>query len=617
MPATPRPSAATTGDPHLTAGPGSAGRGTTSPSLRRSAWEGPLRRLTASLAAGVLVLGAGYAVASEVERVPVELSATSSPGSPGAGGTGLDGSPSGVASPPDGASGRPDRPGRPGGEDGGDDGDAPATTPGAPVPAGTAVVRAGEGRRSLAPQVPEGETWQRDPAVCQLLDPSTVEQLPGTVAAVASLEGRPWPTEDGCLYLGGYGIGPMNPMVDVDDEVGLWARALAIEGTDGGTFVLVAVDAVGWTWERTRTCPECGARAITERLGEELGIDPAGIWIHATHSHTSPDAMGAWGGLPDWYLQQMTAAIEGAVHDAVDHLRPAVLETAEVVARDHNRERRSTYRSAEEPHLGVLRALGVTDDGTRFLEVEDTGSTEVVATLATYAAHPTTRDAGSGVAHADWAGLLEATLDARDGGRTVHAQTGLGNLSTSGGYAIGERLAGLVPAPGAGELLDRADVRIARTQLRHPVSNLPLTVLGAPGFVDREFLLEPSSVSVGQSAEAPCVSAGAASIEAPVSAVRIGDAVALTAAPGELFANLSNTVKERSGARLTLPLSLIDDALGYIGQSFEVDRPSQQGLGFAADGWGFVDYEDSYQIDVCFGDAVLERTLQLLGDLAG
>jgi hypothetical protein len=82
------------------------------------------------------------------------------------------------------------------------------------------------------------------------------------------------------------------------------------------------------------------------------------------------------------------------------------------------------------------------------------------------------------------------------------------------------------------------------------------------------------------------VSAAPASVEAPIAAVRIGDELALTAAPGELYANLSNTIKERSGARVTLPLSQVNDALGYIGQSFEVDRASQQGLGFAADGHG-------------------------------
>ncbi|MEX1178889.1 MAG: hypothetical protein WEB09_10540 [Nitriliruptor sp.] len=490
------------------------------------------------------------------------------------------------------------------------------TRPGTPVAEGTAVVRAGSGRRSLAPVVPDGETWERDAAVCQLLDPSTLEQLGGTAEALLAQEGGSWPAGDGCLYLGGYGIGPMNPMTDVDPQLGLWARAFAIEGTDGNTFVVAAVDAIGWPYERVRACVECGARAITERVGAELGIDPAGIWIHATHSHTSPDAMGAWGGVPDWYLEQMTVAIEDAIREAVTSLRPAVLETAEVVAREHNRERRSTYRAAEEANLGILRALAVTEDGSRLLTDVGRGTPAVVGTLATYAAHPTTRDAGSGIAHADWPALLEAVTDDRDGGRTVHVQTGLGNLSTSGGFEMGASLADRIPDPGAGDLLRRADVQVTRTELRHPVNNLPLALLGVPGLVDREFLLEPSTVAVGEEETSPCTSAGPATVAAPIAAARIGDAVALTAGPGELFANATNTIKENSGARLTLPLSQVNDALGYIGQSFEVDRASQQGLGFAADGIGPVDYEDSYQIDVCFGDAVLERTLELLGELA-
>ncbi len=577
---------------------------------RVSAFEGPLRRVIATLAVSVLVVGVGYA-AGGAQRVPVELSATAT------GGPGGEVPPHAAAGAGAGVGDRLEAAGRGAGrpDDRGNGGPA-RLRPGSHLPEGTAVVRAGSGRHPIAPVVPEGQAWERDAATCQLLDPSTLGQVGSTFEALVTQVGRLWPTTDGCMYLGGYGIGPMNPMIDVDPELGLWARAFAIEGTDGGTFVVAAIDAIGWPYERVRECVECGARAITERLGEELGIDPAGIWIHATHSHTSPDAMGAWGGVPEWYLRQMTAAIEGAVRDAVGSLQPAVLETVEVIARDHNRERRTTYRSAEEPHLGVLRALAVSDDASRLMNDADRGTPAVVGTLATYAAHPTTRDAGSGVAHADWPALLEAVTDARDGGRTVHVQTGLGNLSTAGGFEMGASLADRIPLPGQGDLLRRADVRVARVHVRHPVSNLPLTLLGAPGFIDREFVIEPSTVSVGQSESAPCVSAGAASVDAPVAAARIGDAVALTAGPGELFANLTNTIKERSGARLTLALSQVNDALGYLGQSFEVDRPSQQGLGFAADGALFVDYEDSYQIDVCFGDAVLERTLQLLGDLA-
>jgi hypothetical protein len=176
-------------------------------------------------------------------------------------------------------------------------------------------------------------------------------------------------------------------------------------------------------------------------------------------------------------------------------------------------------------------------------------------------------------------------------------------------------LAQQVPRPGQGTLLRDADVRVTSVEVEHPVSNLPLSVLGVPGFIDREFRLRPATARAGTE-QAPCLSAGPASVVTPLAAARIGDEVALTAGPGELFSNLTNTLKERSGAALTLPLSQINDALGYVVQSFELDRVSTQGLGFVADGVGFVDYEDSYAIDACFGDVVLERSLDLLADLA-
>ena len=50
-------------------------------------------------------------------------------------------------------------------------------------------------------------------------------------------------------------------------------------------------------------------------------------------------------------------------------------------------------------------------------------------------------------------------------------------------------------------------------------------------------------------------------------------------------------------------------------QSFELNPVGQQGLGFAAGGFLFVNYEDSYAIDRCVGDMALETTLKLVRDL--
>ena len=93
---------------------------------------------------------------------------------------------------------------------------------------------------------------------------------------------------------------------------------------------------------------------------------------------------------------------------------------------------------------------------------------------------------------------------------------------------------------------------------------------------------------------------------------RNGGGLVVTGGPGELFANLTNTVKERSGGAVTMPLAQVNDGLGYIMQEVEYGIEGGQGAGFFAG--GVVNYEDSYALDRCFGDRTLDGILELLGN---
>ncbi len=471
------------------------------------------------------------------------------------------------------------------------------------TPAGA---RVGAAKVSMYPQ-PEayGGTWERDPAKCLTMDPAFIERLatdPATEGGHLAAAGSPWPENPSCIYMGGFGLGPMNPAIEFDTEHGLWVRSVAI-GDGQDTLVLTVLDAEGYLWDYANKCERCGSKQLAEDLGEELGIAPEGFVIAATHSHAAPDLIGGWGFVPDWYMTQIADAIKTSVREAVAAMRPATIEVGEVLARAHNRDRRDTYRSAEEQQLTWLRAYGKNKH-------------DVIATVGAYAAHPVTKGTNMGVAHADWVALFEKGLEDRFGGIGLHFMTGLGNLSTAGGTEMGARLAQLVPDVGAGTALADTDLRIVQQRWKQPASNVPLTALGLPGFFDRRFLSEPSSVQTGKSPDtAPCASASAATVELPATAVRIGDQFALTAAPGEVFSNLTNTIKEGSNALVTMPLGQANDALGYMPQSFELNPVGQQGLGFVAGGVLIVNYEDSYAVDRCVGDMVLETTLGLLGSL--
>jgi hypothetical protein len=483
-----------------------------------------------------------------------------------------------------------------------------ASTPAGP-PAATAGLRVGAAKTSITPRPADySGTWVTDPAACRTLDPAFLQRLgvaPEDAAHLADT-GSPWPENPDCIYQGGFGIGPMNPVSGFDQELGLWVRSIAIgDGTD--TIVLTVVDGEGWLWDYASKCDDCGAKQLSEELGAELGIDPAGIVLAATHSHAAPDFIGGWGFVPDWYMRQVTDTIRTTVRAAVGAMEPAVVEVGELEARPFNRERRDTYRSAETQQAAWLRAYvpGTTT------KKGGTTPPRVIATMGAYAAHPVTKGTNGGIAHPDWPGAFEHELEDRFGGVGLHFMTGLGNMSPAGDTAHG--LASRIPPVGAGTPVSRPDVSATRTTWRQPATNVPLTALATPGFFDRKFDQVPASVSVGKSPTAPCTSAAPVSVEVAAAALRLGDDLAITTGPGELFSNLTNTIIEKSPARVTMPLAQANDALGYMPQSFELNPVGQQGLGFFAGGYLIVNYEDSYAIDRCFGDMALETILGLLG----
>jgi hypothetical protein len=471
----------------------------------------------------------------------------------------------------------------------------------------------GAAKSSMAPRPKDmakrfpGARWETRMDQCQTLEPAWFEDLP--TAAVNALDGianpgSTWPENPDCIYQGGFGLGPMNPVKAFDKTLGLWVRSLAM--SDGKqTIVLTVIDGEGWLWDYRSKCTDCGAKQINAALANDPALKARGVTgashiLHATHSHASPDFIGGWGFVPNWYMAQITDTIKATAKRAVMTMQAATLETGEVEARAYNSERRDTYRSAEESSISWLRA------------VTAQGKKRTIATLGSYAAHPTSVGNNNGVAHPDWPGLFEKRVEQRFGGMGLHFMSGLGNMSNSGGPVIGTKLGDLIPSIGRGRKVRDTRVKVAHTTTNGAITNVPLDLLGTAGLFDRKFGVLPALVNTGESETAPCISASPQSVELPVSAARIGTDITFTAAPGEVFANYTNTLKEKSPGRITFPLAQANDALGYMPQSFEINPVGQQGLGFAAGGYLFVNYEDSYAVDRCTGDLVLEETIKLL-----
>lgn len=445
------------------------------------------------------------------------------------------------------------------------------------------------------PNAANGEVWIRDRARCEALTPEGAQYIPGQAADTRTL----WPENPGCIYTGGYGIGPMNAVTDFDSEYGLWTRTFAVSNGEK-TVVLNILDATYWEGRYNQMCPDCGALDLSESLSAELaeyGVEQAGMYFASTHSHTAPDFIGGWGGVPPWYMKQVAEAIRTSVREAVTNMVPGKVEAGEILARDYNRDRRKTYYSAQEAGMSWLRA--VDRDG------------DTVATLGAYAAHPVTIST-NGIAHADWVALFEKRVEDRFGGVGLHFMTGLGQMTSRGGTGIGTALANLIPdvgkgAPVAGDANGTVAVRSAKTEWDHPITNVPLAGLGGLGLFDRPFG-GPAAVDVGRSSVRRCRSAAPVSVRTQVNASRVGNLM-FSGAPGETFANLTNTLKEHRQNTVTFPLALVNDGLGYINQSFEAFEESRTGAGFG--GTEATEYEDAYSLDRCFGDKVLGETLSL------
>jgi hypothetical protein len=174
-------------------------------------------------------------------------------------------------------------PATPPGQPAGAEGPAAATLAALPgLAGGQAFV--GAAKTSLVPR-PEamqerfpGARWEQDATRCKTLAPETVQRLitetDGEIDHLAS-SGSPWPENPDCLYMGGYGLGPMFPITTFDETLGLWVRALAI-GDGQDLTVLTVIDGEGWLWDYTTSATTAARSRSARRSRPTRSWPPAG-----------------------------------------------------------------------------------------------------------------------------------------------------------------------------------------------------------------------------------------------------------------------------------------------------------------------------------------------------
>ncbi len=266
------------------------------------------------------------------------------------------------------------------------------------------------------------------------------------------------------VWMAGFGNG--RGAIGVHDP--LYTSVIALRQNDL-TLALVSIDCVGYFK---------GEMDLTRALVADADIDY--VVISATHSHEARDTAGLWGvetgstGLDPAFMQRIREQSAVALRAAVAGLEPANVQYATFRTRD--------MEGGMPRYEGDNRDPIIVDDEVRIMRFLRAGSTtDTIATLVNWAAHPEYSGARNRLLSSDYAHALREGVshgvdfadDSRDlpgvGGQTTFFQGPLGSQigpnqinSVSWGTAA-DPDAGTPADPAARPLLPEDTIEIAQT----------------------------------------------------------------------------------------------------------------------------------------------------------
>jgi hypothetical protein len=411
------------------------------------------------------------------------------------------------------------------------------------------------------------------------------------------------------LWLAGYDNN--RPAMGIKDT--LWARAIVFQQGDT-TLAMCTVDAIGLFFEEQER--------IRTRIDE---VKPGAVdlfLLQASHSHEAPDTMGQWGfvgftGIPESpgrseaHMELIRQGCADAVVEALENLVAVNVRVGKVDAGIDG-----LVRDGRNPQI-------FNDDVTA-IALDDAESGAGVATLLNWGNHPESLDSDNNAISADYLHAIRESLEnglpatttkpahAARGGVALYLQGAVGGIMGPNGFpitgrdgtlyeddvksfartdALGENVAELgFQALETAETLPTPTLSFSAIRYRAPVKNIVFHLGLNNGWFDRSVYGydETKVVSDDNMPE----------IETAVAVVRVGD-IGFVTAPGELFPesfvgfsdensfgrpivdenvrdepDLSKApagpyLRERLGARFSMPLGLCQDEMGYLVPSYD------------------------------------------------
>lgn len=347
------------------------------------------------------------------------------------------------------------------------------------------------------------------------------------------------------IQLGGYNARLNMPPTGVHDPI--YARALALEVGDQ-MAVLVALDHLLVPWSLTRA------------VLQATGLQPAQLFISASHTHCAPDSMGL--------NERMRFPLPGVGTFLPEFLAFTAERVAQAVrqARQRMRPATPTLAAAELPNLNRNRRGRPLLDRTMTVARLSDARGNPIAALVIFAAHPTIYPHTMMQVSAEFPGVVQTQLERvlGRGAVALYLNGAQGDVSpvADAGKDDHERVQryGMVLASHAQRLLRDAAPAPARLRIHQRMARLP-DAQPHPEFAEsigREFKVPDALLR--QLAQQIVPDA------APVSLLTLGDLL-LVGFPGEPISSLGLQARElgrEAGFRYVAPIALVNDWIGYI-----------------------------------------------------
>jgi hypothetical protein len=368
------------------------------------------------------------------------------------------------------------------------------------------------------------------------------------------------------IYLGSYGLPFMRAAEGVHDDI--FVRSFALGTADSG-IVFAVTDLPGLGNHFTRD--------VRARVAEATGLPEHQVLLGATHTHSSPDFQGLWGGGPDAYRDVAIDSVVASMTAAWLARVPATLEVSTTAAPNHNR-----------------RDWGFTDDALTVLRAVDADG-EALGMITVFAAHPTVLGESNHDISRDWCGYAVDRMEARTAATVLLFNGVLGDASPD--VPEGEYVDDFERASAYGTVV--ADAALDAITTAEPVD--------AELFVDhRTWSLVGTNVLFNLAAQVGLLDydydekGGALSVDTQATYVRLGTQLQIVTFPGEPVTRLGLPIKDAMTAPHRVLLGQTNDMLGYF-------IPSDEWMmGHNAD------YEESISLGPDVGDITRDVLIALI-----